>query len=462
MNLTQLLLILRAHYKVALCVMLATVAIGFATVMLLPKKYTATTSLLVDVKSPDPVTALIMPANLSTQVDIITSERVALRVVRMLGLADSPKVREQWTEATDGKGTVDSWLAALLLKSLQVSPARDSNILSMSFTGSDPAFAAAVVNGFAQAYVDVSIELKVEPSRQYARWFADQGKTLRDNFEKAQEKLSAFQRESGIIAREEQFDTETTRLANLSAELIKVQSEINYARSKQESGRIGDSLPEVMSNPVIAGLRSDINRLEARLQEAGINLGTNHPQYVRMQSELAALKQRLDSEIKSVTGGFSASRAVGTDSAAALKVQVEAQKKKLLEMKKQRDELAVLQRDVDAAKSAYDMVSRRYSETDLASQSTQANVTILTPATAPIEPSFPKPLGKSMLLVVALAFPLGGLSALGIELLNRRIRSPKDLKEVLALPVLGVVTRPIASRSRRKWFRRSMIAEAVS
>ncbi len=441
MNLIQALLVLRARYKVAFGVAIGTVVVALAVMLLLPKKYTATTAVLVDVKSPDPVAALIMPASLATQVDIISSERVALKVVRMLGLAESPVVREQWVSDTGGKGTVDAWLAALLLKWLTVTPSRDSNIISISYTGTEPAFTAAVVNGFAQAYIDVTIELKVEPSRQYARWFGDQGKALRENLEKAQTKLSAFQQEKGIVARDEQLDTETAKLGELTAQLVKLQAETNSARSRQQAGRAGDVLPEVTSNLVVAGLRSEINKQEAKLEETGLNLGSNHPQYLRMQSELAVLKQKLEAEIRRVTSGFSASRAVGTDSESALRSAIEAQKKKLLEIRSLRDELAVLQRDVDAARSAYDTVTKRYTETDLASQSTQANVSVLTPALVPIEPSFPKPLGKTMAIAVALGIVFGVGAAFLLEMLDRRIRVSSDLAEVLSLPVLGMIAR---------------------
>ena len=454
MNPLQLLLILRAHYKIALYVALATIVIALAVVLLLPKKYTATTAVLVDVKSQDPVAALLAPPSMSTQIDIINSERVSTKVVRNLGLADSPTVRAQWESDTGGKGTAEAWLAALLLKGLQAAPSRDSNIINIAYTGSEPGFTAAVANGFAQAYIDVSIELKVEPARQYARWFNEQGKTLRENLEKAQTKLSEYQQANGIVARDEQLDTETTKLANLTTELIKAQSETNVARSKQQSGSAGDTLPEVAANPVVAGLRSEILKQESKLQETALNLGNNHPQYLRMQSEVAALKQRLESETKRVTSGFSATRSVGSETESVLRAAIEAQKKKLLELRKGRDELAVLQRDVEAARNAYDTVTRRYTESDLASQSTQTNVSVLTPALVPIEPSFPKPLGKSMLIAVALAIVFGIGAAFMLEVLDRRVRSTADLVEELKLPVLGLVARARPPGRLRVFWRR--------
>ena len=215
-----------------------------------------------------------------------------------------------------------------------------------------------------------------------------------------------------------------------------------------------DTLPEVMQNSVVAGLRSEIVKQEAKLQETALNLGNNHPQYLRMQSEVSALKQKLEAETRRVTSGFSASRIVGKDKESELRAAIAAQKRKLLEIRSERDQLAVLQRDADAAKNAYDAVTKRYTETDLASQATQANVSVLTPALVPFEPSFPKPLGKTMLMAIGLGIVLGVGAAFLLEMLDRRIRSSSDLTEMLPLPVLGVIVRP-KRRRRLAFWRRS-------
>ena len=71
--------------------------------------------------------------------------------------------------------------------------------------------------------------------------------------------------------KDENLHAETERLASLAAQLTAVQSEGVDANSKLRAG--GDALPEVMQNPVIQGLRADILRLEAKLRDAGANLG---------------------------------------------------------------------------------------------------------------------------------------------------------------------------------------------
>ncbi|MDP2706628.1 MAG: chain length determinant protein EpsF, partial [Burkholderiales bacterium] len=221
MNLQQFLLILRARYKVVLFTLLGTVAVTLVVGLVLPKRYTAASAVVVDVKSPDPIVgmylpAVAMPGYMATQVDVINSDRVAQKVVKMTKLDQSPQVKEQWLEDTDGKGKIEVWLAGLLQKKLDVKPSRESNVINISYTAVDPGFASAIANAFAQAYIDTTIELKVEPAKQYARWFEEQGKTLRDNLEKAQNRLSEYQQQKGIVASDERLDNETAKLNELS------------------------------------------------------------------------------------------------------------------------------------------------------------------------------------------------------------------------------------------------------
>jgi len=460
MNPIQLLLIFRARWKTAILVLLLTAGVGIAVGLQLPKRYNASVSIVFDIKNRDPIAGMLLPmtaAYLGTQMEIIRSDRVAHKVIRTLKLDESPAVRKQWMDATEGKGPLNAWLGGLLQNGLQVKTASNSSIMNITFTSNDPAFAAVIANGFAQAYIDANIELRVDPARQYARWFEEQGKVYRENLEKAQAQLSAFQRGKGIVASENQVDAEMVKLNDLMGQLTVTQLHTAEAYSKQRSG--ADTLPEIMQNSLIQTLKSDIARQEAKLQEVAGNLGTNHPQYQRMQSELAALRQRLEQETRHATRGLSTTTMVSTGKEAELRAAIEAQKKKLLRLKADRDQLAVLQRDVDAAQSAYATIATRLNQTTMESQMTQANVSVLTPAVEPREPASPKPLRIIALMAVALGVVLGLAAAIGLEMLNRRIRSVADLTEMLQLPVLAEIGR--YRKPRRSLFRRRKTALAL-
>lgn len=439
----KLLFVLRARYKVALGIFMLVVATGFAANQYLPKRFAAEAIVMVDVRSPDPVAALLMPStmggpgSLATQVDVIRSDRVGRKVVAVLGLAQDPAVRQAWQDATGGKGKIEDWMSSALRKGIAVNPARDgSSMISISYQGADPAFVAAVANAFAQAYIDTSVELRVEPARQYSQWFAEQAKVLRETVEKAQGRLSEFQRTRGIT--DEAVENENAKLRELTTRLANVQGDIRDAQSRQRSR--GDPMPEIAQNPGVQTLRTSITQLEVKLKESAGNLGPRHPQYQRMEAELAELKNRLDIEMER-TAQLVSSSAFGRTREAEIKAAIDAQSRKILAMKKDRDELAVLSRDVETAKRAYEAVTARLTQSQLESQATRTNVSILSPALEPLEPSFPMPFRKILIIALGGGLLLALAAVMGLELIDRRVRNADDLAEMLQMPVLAVVER---------------------
>ncbi len=453
MTLQQFLLILRARARVALYTLLATVLTTLVVSLLLPKQYTAGTAVVIDVKSPDPIMGMVLPGMISpgymaTQVDIINSDRVSQRVVKLLRLDENPTIQQEWKDDTEGKGDIVVWLATLLQKKLDVKPSRESNVININYTGADPAFAAALANAYAQAFIDVSLDLKVEPARQNALWFEGQTKLVRDKLEAAQKALSAYQQKTGIVATDERLDHETAKLNELSTQLTIVQGQTADSHSKTKSGGT-DTLVEVMQNPLIQGLKSDIARLDAKLQESNINLGKNHPQTQRIESELASLRSKLAAETKAVSSSLGTSYQVGKQKEEELRRAIEAQKTRLLDLTKQRDEISVLKRDVETAQRAFEGVSQRSSTTRLESLSVQTNAVVLTPASPPVEHSKPRIL-LNVLVSIFLGTLLGVGAALMLELGDRKVRSAQDLVEAIELPLLASVASTEPPPTRRE------------
>ncbi|MDO8294122.1 MAG: chain length determinant protein EpsF [Gallionella sp.] len=453
MNLQQFILILKARYKVVLYVFLATVITTLIVSLLLPKQYSATATVLVDMKTPDPIggvalSAQMLPGYMATQIDIINSQKVALKVVKILKMAESPAALEQWVEATDGKGRIDVWLADAIQRNLDVKPSRESNVIQLNYTAADPKFSAVVANAFAQAYIETNLELKVEPARQYAGWFDDRTRQLRDSLEKAQEKLSAYQREHGIVATEEHLDIENARLAQLSVQKTEIQALKSESQSRQFQARRGtDSMPEALQSGLIQSLKADLARLEAKLHETRSQLGRNHPQIQQMEIEAQSLRSKIEAETKQIVGGISTSNRVNAQRESEINASLATQKAKVLELKKQRDEMSVLQREVESAQRTYELVTQRLAQSNLESQSTQTNIALLNPAVEPLKYSSPR-----IFLNVLVSFFIGAMLGLGaalvLELADQRIRGLDDLTQGLGLPVLGVIEK---LRTPFKW-----------
>lgn len=438
----QLLTILRARWLVVFLAFVLVVATTAIVSMVSDKQYTASASVVLDVKSPDPLSGmalagLMAPGYMATQVDIIKSDRVARRVVSNLRMDSSDAARAQWMEATKGQGTLIDWLAGVLQRNLDVKPSRESNVITIEYVGADPAFAAAVANAFARAYVDVNLDLRVEPARQYAGFFDEQTRAARERLEKAQRALSDYQQKHGIATADERLDFETAKLNETSSQLTAIQAATTDSQSKrQRSDR--DTVAEVMQSPLINGLKADIGRLQARIDEASVNLGANHPQTLRQQSELAALKAQLETETRRITESIDTTYRVNRQREAQLQEALAAQKARVLELNRQRDEIMVLKGDIESAQRVFDSVSLRASQSSLESQANQTNISVLNPAIAPTRPSGPR-VKLNIAIAMFMGALLGVLLALALELAHRRVRSAEDLAELKDLVLLASI-----------------------
>jgi succinoglycan biosynthesis transport protein ExoP len=441
-TLTQFISILLARWKSAVAVFLGIVILVIGVSYLLPRKYTATAALVVDMRSTDPIAGLGMLNGMplgyiATQADIIQSDRVALRVVKDLKLTDDPAMRDLWMEDTKGGGAFDYWVAHFLQLKLDVKPSRESSVINVSYTSPDPKLSANLANAFVQAYLNTTLDLRVDPAKEYSTFFDSRGKELRDALEKAQTKLTTYQRQNGIIGNDERYDVESARLNELSSQLVIQQALSADSNSRQMQAKSSaNQLAEVINNPVVSGLRADVSRQEAKLRELDSRYGEAHPQVLELKANIAEMRARLQQETARVSSSLGVSNTINQSREGDVRSALESQRSKVIKLKQLRDEASLLQRDVDAAQRAYDAVTSRLTQTSLESQTKQTNTALLNAATEPTRHSFPNmTLNAILAIFVGAMFGVG--TALVREVRDRRLRNVQDVIQVLGIPVLG-------------------------
>ena len=449
MNLRQFLLALRARVGVFVMAVAATVVVASAVSFMLPKTYRATASLLVDAKDEQSLSNLapnFFPQEklsyLQTQLEIITSKRVAGKVVQDLKLAENPSLRAAFEKAAAGRGTIEDWLAGELLTRLKVETSQ-SSIIRVTYSSSDPRLSAQIADAFAKAYIDTMLELRVEPTRQAAVWYDEQLKSLRANLEDAQAKLTSYLQQKGIVSTDERYDVDHTRLGALSDQVVKAQEQTFQwnAREREaskflEEGGSTDQLPDVLDNPLVQKLKGDLLLGEAKLQQLATQYGVNYPQYQRQLSENRSLREKIDAEARKVLSGIKNSARQSRQREADLVNAMAAQRMRLLDLKENRNEFTVLRRNVESAEKAYDTAMQRHVVSQVESRASQTNVTVLNPAVVPVKPSQPR-IALNIALSVVVGIMLGIAGVLLMELSDRRVRSIADLR--LDVPLLAVL-----------------------
>jgi len=483
-TLEKLLLILHKHIRLIGGMFVAGILIAGITTYLTPKMYSATTLVNFEFKSANPIDingrSLDADTYIFTQIDIINSKTVAQKVedglteyekerlvtafhaeisiigrywrkIKNIGKMMFPSEDASTAEVAldqDEKQTLNmqssyGWLAQLIGSNLEVVPRFKSRIVEITYSSTDPRIAALMANRFAEAYVATNLQMTIDPARKTAAWFDEQLKSLRQKLEEAQSKLTAYQQKEGIVSSNERLDTESARLQELSSQLVSAQQVTRNAVTEQKKLQevLGNdsslmTFGPVFSNPVVKSIKREIREFEGRLVKLSASLGANHPTYRRAKSELQAARQRLRAEVAVIRDGINNNADLTEAREDALSESLARQKQLVLDLKKEHDKIAVLQRDVASAQSTYNGALTQLNITRMQSMVDQTNVAIVDTAIVPRRPSSPE-LKKYVILGALAGLLLGiGITVL-LEILVRRVNSKDDITVELGIPLLG-------------------------
>ena len=364
MNFRLFLAIIKSRFMLILFTLLITVACAGVLTFLAPKKYQAATFLLFNFKEDNPFDTSVLPAQLSssylqTQLDVIRSQNVALKVVDQLEMADKPGWKQAYTQAGVKNTPIRDWIASQLITNLLVEPLpNSSHVVSVSYEALSGADAAKIANAFAQAFITTTLELTLEPARRNAVWFDEQLKVLKKRVEAAHARMTDFQVQKGIVALDEKLAAENLRLDDISKKLVDAQIDTDEVRSRQ--------------------------------------LGENHPDYISSLQRQTSLSQSLG-----------------------------AQRRLVLQLKGQRDQLNELASEADAEEQNYTATIQNYNKQSFQSQFNQTNIAILSTAVPPQDPASPNVL-LNMISAAVLGLILGMGAAMAAEMINPKVRLRKE------------------------------------
>lgn len=442
-------------------ILLAAVVCGGTTAYFvkdLAAKYKSTSQVIIDISASGSGTGadlspFIVDKYIATQVDILSSQAVALRVVDNLKLAGKPPAPNADAQSKATAKALREQIASDLREVIEVKPGRDSSVLTITAVAMDPVEARDLANAWANQYINETIDMRVNPAKQSSAFLREESDTLRRTLEQSQKRVADFQREHSLTSSDERLDVESVRLAELSSELTRTEAlridASNRLSIAEDAARrsAGADLPSVQQDPLIQTLRSTIATLDGRRRERASVLGANHPELLKINEELESARAQLREATASLTRGIGLTQRVTTQRESELSKAVELQRAKVLKLREVRDQLALLQRDQDIARQAYDDLSRRTNVQTLESRSTLTSASLLSEATLPPDPSRFQNMLRVMVAALLAVILTSALIILR-DLLAPRIQGSHDLD---ALVNEGPVIR--VRRANRKHFR---------
>ena len=430
----------RQRWRLALFGGLAVFALIAVIALAQPRYYSAVSSVLIDVSQSDPtqdeksLSPQQIEAIVGTQADVIKSEAVLVEVARRAGLL----ARLSGLENDRRQQAL-----AIIRSNLKVVTDRTSNVIRISYMDQKAEQSARIVNLVADVFMEKQVELRAEPARRNAQWFNERTVEVRQRYEKAQERLSNFQREHGIVGID-RMDLEGDRVKTLTDQLVIAQADAAKAHSVAGRGAV----PEVAGSDIVQNLEREVASQSAKTQDLAKTLGPNHPQLIAAKANLRELQASLGQARGSQEGALKAASGAASAREARLRGLLSAQQARMIGLSTVQDQLMVLQRDVDAARQTYDSVRQRFNEASLQGEISQASATRLDHAAVPVFPAKPN-LMLWLVAAVVLGVMAGIVPLLLLELARPRIRSARGAARATDVEHILDFTRPMGIEPTR-------------
>ena len=463
--------IIRKHkWKVAGC-LFAAITIALIFVLTATPIYTAKAQLVIERKSPQVVNIQQVISEsvesdeynyYQSQYEMLRSRSLAADVIKQLGLdknaafagntdlgnplASLWAIATSWipsnarsTSPRDPSG-VDSRLIDAYAGALQVEPVKRSHLVNVAVSTPDPSLSANIANAHANAFIRQGLKLRSRANEDAKKFLETKLAELKQRVHNSEEALNRFRRGKGIISLDDKENIVVDRLADLNKRLTEAEAERIGLESQARliKQREYDSLPAVITNPLIQNLKAQLVTLEGQQANLAAQFKSGYPRLAQIQAQVEEARQRLSQQIKGVVEGINSAFYAAASKEKELRSQMDKQKSDALALKDASVEYAILSREADTNNQLYDSVLERMKEISVTAEIPSSNVSVLDNAETPLAPSKPQ---KKLILMMAVVLGLmGGLGwAFLSEHLDDTLRTPEDVERYLRLANLVVV-----------------------
>jgi capsular exopolysaccharide synthesis family protein len=331
------------------------------------------------------------------------------------------------------------------LGGLEIFPIRNTRLVEIRYKSTDPKFAAEAANAVAAAYIQQSMEFKLNTSKEAGDFLSDRLAEQRKAVEASERALQTFREQNGTVTVAEGTSSiAVQRLTDLNSALIKARTErlnkealYNQLRSMQAAGTI-ETFPAVLANDYIQGLKTNLAQVQREQAQLSERYGDVHPEMIKAKAAVQTASAKLTTEISKVVEGVNNEYRTALAQEQSLQGALSAQKTEAIGQNKMGIALSVLQREADSNRQVYESLLQQTKETGIAGERRATNVRVVDAAEVPGGPISPNLRSDMTFAFVAgLVFAIG--LAFGFEYLDNRIKTPQELKAHLNVPFLGMV-----------------------
>lgn len=380
-----------------------------------------------DPQQPDPVDDRVI----KSQMSVLKSQDVALRVVTSLNLQDRPEFDSLKQK---GVGKIKQLLLNFgfgvdprlqtpqqraldrLTGGLAVYQIPDSNVVAVKYSSTDPRTAAEVANALVKIYVASTAETNSQPTTRARDWIAGQIEDLRRKVAASDASIEKFRSQAGLL-QGENSTLGTQELSELNTQITLAEAARTEAEERAKSiknvlatkGTVVGST-DVLNSTIVQSLREQQVASARRVAELSATYLPSHPKMIAAQNDLRNIDRQIRGEALKLVDSLDQQARIAEAREKSLRARLEEMKGRESTANLASVKLKALERESAADKALLESLLLRYADAsarqDLSTQPGMAR--IIQHAAIPTSPSFPKPGPLVLLITLAgLAFSLG-------------------------------------------------------
>jgi capsular exopolysaccharide synthesis family protein len=379
----------------------------------------------------------------ATQFQLMRSPTLAERVIRELDLGHDAHFTAGLPPAatTPGaNGAIPPALVNAYLKNLTVLPFRGTRLVALQYLSTNAQLAADVANAHARLFVAGGLERLYAATEQVRDFLTKKLTELQDRRQEAEVKLLKFQSAHNLLPIDLTKDAASERFMELNRRLTAAEAERMTLEAQYDvvQRHAYDSLPAVLTSPLIQKIREEYDRLDVEHSLLAQKFRPTYPRLRQLSGQLAHAREQLHDESAKVAASVEASYLAAKGTVEQLKTELDAQREALLGRKDTEGEFLALTRDVETTRALYDSLLTRVKDLSIAGSAEASNISLAEPAVPASSPAIPTT-KLYLLLGFVTSLVLGGGLAFVRDSMDRTIRDAADLHRATGLRTLAIV-----------------------
>ncbi len=331
---------------------------------------------------------------------------------------------------------------------------KETRLIDISFTHTDPEVASKVVNAIAETYVYNNLEKKSETNTTTGDFLQKRIAELQQTIRSDEERLVNYAKSNQIISLDASQNTVVERLAGLNRQLMEAENARILAESQFNAAKVpgkASALAEAEAKQIddIEAKLADFRQKRAQLL---VDATEEAPEVKEVDQQIA----ELDRQIKEIRNRKGTTLLTNLETQYRQTLAREQQLRRSFE--KQRGETVtqneaainyrIIQQEIVTNKTLLDNLLQRSKENDVIMASKPNNISIVDYAIAPEGPIGPNRT-RTVFVALFLSLGLGVGLALLLEYLDDTVHSTDEVERLLHLPALAVIPSATGNNNRR-------------